>query len=244
MSDAPVTVISGGSRGLGLALTRYLLDRGHRVATFSRSETDELTELRKSVGEDRLFWSRADATDPDAVQDFAAEVTGRFHRIDALINNAATGLDGLLTLTRAEDITRTLEINLTGPVLLTRACVKPMIARRGGCVINVSSINALRGQPGVAVYSAAKAALDGLTRSLARELGPAGIRVVGVAPGYFDSEMTEGMSADLRRRVTRRTPLGRLGDIGDLLGVFGFLLSDDARFITGVTVPVDGGFTC
>jgi 3-oxoacyl-[acyl-carrier protein] reductase len=119
-----------------------------------------------------------------------------------------------------------------------------MLARRDGVVINLSSINALRGQTGVAVYGAAKAALDGLTRGLAREVGPAGIRVVSVAPGYFDSEMTAGIGPGQRRRIERRTPLGRLGSVEDVLGTVRFLTSPAASFITGQTIAVDGGYTC
>ena len=107
-----------------------------------------------------------------------------------------------------------------------------------------SSINALRGQTGVAVYGAAKAALDGLTRGLAREVGPAGVRVVSVAPGYFESDMTTGISEDQRRRIVRRTPLGRLGSVADVLGVIRFLTSPSASFVTGQTITVDGGYTC
>ena len=242
--DRPVAVVSGGSRGLGFALVKDLLDRGHRVATFSRGESADLAELRKTVGEETLMWSAVDGGDPVAVEAFAREVIRAHRRVDVLVNNAGVGLEGLLTLTAPSAIEDALHVDLTLPVLLTRACLKPMLARRRGVVVNISSINALRGQTGVAVYSAAKAALDGFTRSLAKEVGPAGVRVVSVAPGYFDSEMTAGMSEDQRRRVVRRTPLARLGTVEDVLGVVGFLISPAAGFITGQTIAVDGGYTC
>ncbi|MEU9373897.1 SDR family oxidoreductase [Streptomyces sp. NPDC048255] len=245
LADRPVAIVSGGSRGLGLAFVRHLLDSGYRVATFSRTETEELKALR-DVPEyaDALHWSPIDGGDGDEVQRFVREVGRGFGRVDLLVNNAAIGLEGLLSLTRPADIERSLQVNLTLPLLLTRACLKPMLAGGGGCVVNVSSINATRGQTGVTVYSAAKAALDGLTRSLAREVGPAGVRVVGLAPGYFESAMTENMPAETRRRITRRTPLGRLGTIEDMVAVFAFLVSDAARFVTGQTITVDGGYTC
>ncbi|MFI1357981.1 SDR family NAD(P)-dependent oxidoreductase [Streptomyces sp. NPDC020898] len=244
VDQRPVAVVSGGSRGLGLALVTDFLERGYRVETFSRSESAELIALRKSTAPDTLFWSSIDGTNAEAVEEFARAAVRRHRRIDTLVNNAAIGLEGLLTLTAPTAIDTALRTNVTLPVLLTRACLKPMLARRAGVVINLSSINALRGQTGVAVYGAAKAALDGLTRGLAREVGPAGVRVVSVAPGYFDSEMTAGIGEAQRRRIVRRTPLGRLGSIEDVLGVIRFLTSPAANFITGQTITVDGGYTC
>ncbi|WP_435251780.1 SDR family NAD(P)-dependent oxidoreductase [Streptomyces tendae] len=242
--ERPLAVVSGGSRGLGFALVKDLLDRGYRVATFSRSESDGLAALRKSAGDDTLTWCALDGSDPAAVQEFARDVVRTHRRIDVLVNNAGVGLEGLLTLTAPAAVENALHTNLTLPVLLTRACLKPMLARRHGVVVNISSINALRGQTGVAVYSAAKSALDGFTRSLAKEVGPAGVRVVSVAPGYFESEMTAGMSGDQLRRVVRRTPLARLGTVEDVLGLVGFLISPAAGFITGQIIAVDGGYTC
>jgi 3-oxoacyl-[acyl-carrier protein] reductase len=240
--ERPVAVVSGGSRGLGLALVRDFLERGYRVETFSRSESAELAVLSKET--DALFWTPVDGTDADAVEGFARAAVRRHRRIDVLVNNAGIGLEGLLTMTSPAAIDAALRTNLTLPVLLARACLKPMLARQAGVVVNMSSINALRGQTGVAVYGAAKAALDGLTRGLAREVGPAGVRVVSVAPGYFDSEMTAGMGEDQRRRIVRRTPLGRLGSVADVLDVVRFLTSPAASFITGQTITVDGGYTC
>jgi len=240
--ERPVAVVSGGSRGLGLALVTDFLERGYRVETFSRTESAELAVLRKET--DALTWSTVDGTDAGAVEGFAHAAVRRHRRIDVLVNNAAVGLEGLLTMTSPAAIDAALRTNLTLPVLLARACLKPMLARQDGVVVNMSSINALRGQTGVAVYGAAKAALDGLTRGLAREVGPAGVRVVSVAPGYFDSEMTAGISDDQRRRIVRRTPLGRLGSVADVLGVIRFLTSPAASFITGQTITVDGGYTC
>jgi 3-oxoacyl-[acyl-carrier protein] reductase len=239
-----VVLVSGGGRGLGGALVADLLRRGECVASFSRTTTPFIGECLSGESAERLFWQETDACDPEALQRFISATVRRFGRIDALINNAASGLEGLLSVTRTTDIRRTLELNLESVIHLTRSCVKVMLTARSGCIVNISSVNALRGHSGVAVYSATKAALDGMSRSLARELGPSGIRVNSVAPGYFESEMTARLSDDARERIRRRTPLGRLATVSDVLGVIRFLLSPEGSFVTGQTIVVDGGITC
>ncbi|HSF94123.1 MAG TPA: SDR family oxidoreductase [Thermohalobaculum sp.] len=242
-NDLPVAVVSGGSRGLGLALVDTFLDRGWRVATFSRAPSGALEDRLAAQG-DRLIWQQADGGSADGLRDFARAVTKRWSRIDALVNNAGTGLDGLLALMRTDEIDRVLDINLRGAILLTQACVKSMIKRGAGSVVNISSVNGVRGHSGVAVYSATKAALDGMTRSLARELGPRNIRVNSVAPGYFASEMVGELSDEATRRIQRRTPLGRLATPAEIAEAVYFLASEKGSFITGQVLVVDGGLTC
>lgn len=241
--NPPVAVISGGSRGLGLALVDLFLDRGWRVATFSRSESDAIRERLENHGE-RLHWQAADGGSAEDLRDVAKAVTDRWSRIDALVNNAGVGSDGLLTFMRAEDIDRVLDVNLRGAILLTQACTKAMIRQGAGSVVNISSVNGVRGHSGVAVYSATKAALDGMTRSLARELGPRNIRVNSVAPGYFESEMVAGLPEDATARIARRTPLGRLARRQEIAEAVHFLASPQGSFITGQVLVVDGGLTC
>jgi 3-oxoacyl-[acyl-carrier protein] reductase len=243
--DRQVILLSGGSRGLGGAIVRDLLARGHAVSTFSRKATPLVDELLAGDPAGESFtWRAIDATDHAAVQRFALDVHRRHGRLDALINNAALGVDGVLALMREEEIARGLAVNLEGAIRLTRVCARLMLARRQGVILNVSSVNGLRGHSGVSVYSATKAALDGFTRSLARELGPRGIRINSLAPGFFDSDMASGFGAEQRARIVRRTPLGRLGTVDDLVGVVRFLLSAEARFITGQVLVVDGGLSC
>lgn len=247
MTDAKdsVVVVSGGSRGLGLALVRAFLGAGHRVATFSRSRSAGIDELLPSEPAGARFrWDEIDGTDADAVRDFAAGVGRQWGGIDVLVNNAGIGTDGVLALTRQSDIERTIAVNLTGTILLTQACARWMARAKRGCIVNISSVNAIRGHGGVAVYGATKAGLDGLTRSLARELGPLGIRVNSVAPGYFDSDMVKEIDTAAKERIVRRTPLGRLAGIADIVATVEFLVSSQARFITGQTIVVDGGITC
>jgi 3-oxoacyl-[acyl-carrier protein] reductase len=244
-APSQVVLVSGGSRGLGGALVEDLLARGHAVAPFSRSESPLVADLRRRYPGDGAFsWEALDATDHEGLRRLVQRLHRRHGRLDALINNAAVGLDGLLALMPVADIQRCLAVNLESVLLLTRACVRVMLHQGGGSIVNVSSVNGLRGHRGVSVYSATKAALDGLTRSLARELGPRRIRVNAVAPGFFDTAMAQGFGEGERQRIVRRTPLGRLGSVADLVGVVRFLLSAEASFITGQTLVVDGGFSC
>jgi 3-oxoacyl-[acyl-carrier protein] reductase len=238
----PVVIVSGGSRGLGRALIERCLADGYRVATYSRKGTPFTDELASLAG--RACWQEVDGTDPDAVDDFVRLIAERFGRIDAVVNNAGVGLDGVLATMRIDDVQRVVNVNLNSALYLAQSTSKLMLRQRSGCIINVSSVNAIRGHAGVAVYSATKAALDGLTRSLARELGPRNIRVNSVAPGYFESDMVGELAEEAKARIIRRTPLGRLGVTADVVEAVLFLLSSRASFITGQTLIVDGGITC
>ncbi|HZS43860.1 MAG TPA: SDR family oxidoreductase, partial [Blastocatellia bacterium] len=145
---------------------------------------------------------------------------------------------------RYEDIHKVVTLNLESAIYLSQICSKVMLQQHSGSIISISSIDAIRGYAGVSVYSATKAALDGFTRSLARELGPRGIRVNSIAPGYFESIMVQGLTPDQLNTIVRRTPLGRLAKAEDIIGVIRFLMSPAAGFITGQTLVVDGGLTC
>ncbi len=240
----PVALVSGGSRGLGAALAGAFLAAGYDVASFARTESAHVHELRERHGTRWLF-DVVDALEPSAMRRFTARVLEQFGgRIDVLVNNAAVAAQGVLALAADEDIERTVGINLVAPLHLVRAVSRAMLRQGGGAIVNVSSVNALRGHAGVAVYSATKAGLDALTRSLARELGSKGIRVNSIAPGYFDGGMATELGDAARDKILRRTPLGRLATLPDLCEAVLFLCSDRAAFITGQTLVVDGGLTC
>jgi 3-oxoacyl-[acyl-carrier protein] reductase len=145
---------------------------------------------------------------------------------------------------RLADIDDSIAANLRANIVLARLVTPAMVARGGGAIVNISSVNAIRGNAGVAVYSATKAGLDGFTRALARELGPRNIRVNSVAPGYFESDMVSGLNEAQLRRIVRGTPLGRLGSVEEIAAAVLFLISPAADFITGHTLVVDGGITC
>jgi 3-oxoacyl-[acyl-carrier protein] reductase len=240
-----VALISGGSRGLGAELVTGFLKRRYRVATLSRARTDFIDGmLRARRRRTDFHWDAVDGCDHDALREFVAKVVVQFGRVDVLVNNAGMAMEGVLPMTRVREIVKAIDVNLTAAIVLSQVCSRVMLRQGSGCIVNISSVNAVRGRSGVAVYSATKAALDGLTRSLARELGPRNIRVNSVAPGYFESDMVKDMTEEKKQRIVRRTPLGRLARIEDVANAVQFLASEQASFITGQTIVVDGGITC
>ena len=240
------TVISGGSRGLGLAIVERLLDRGDSVATFSRSGSAALDSLL-AAHPDRLHAEQVDAASPDALRAFVDRVAGRFGRIDHCIANAAVAHEGLVATVRDDEIDAMLDVNLRGSIVLVRECVRQMLIRpvdaTAASVVVISSVVAGRGSSGLAVYAATKAGLEGFAKSLAREVGPRGIRVNVVAPGFLETDLSASLSERDRGRIARRTPLGRLGQPDDVVGAIDFLTSPRAAFITGQVLTIDGGST-
>lgn len=236
------SIISGGSRGLGLAVVERLLERGDEVATFSRSGSAALDALAARHGP-RLVVEKLDAADPEAVRGFVDRVATRFGRIDHCIANAAIAYEGVLATTADSEIDGMLAVNLKGSIVFVREAVRQMLVERStfASVTVISSVVASRGSPGLSVYAATKAGLEGFAKSLARELGPRGIRVNAIAPGFLETDLSASLSAENRSRIVRRTPLGRLGLPADVAGAIEFLASPRAAFITGQVITIDGG---
>jgi 3-oxoacyl-[acyl-carrier protein] reductase len=243
MNQAPLVLVSGGSRGLGLAIVKHLLKEGYQVATFSRSVTEEFERLREEH-RDKLYYFYGDMAQRDTIEKVVTKIEKDIGPIEVLINNAGIASDGVLATMPPEQIEQLISVNLTGTLLLTRLVVRRMIVRCRGNVLNISSIIGLRGYSGLAAYSATKAGIDGMTRALARELGPRNIRVNAIAPGYLETDMTGKLDERQRDQIVRRTPMGRLGLPEDVVGAVSFLMSPASSFITGQTIVVDGGITC
>jgi len=231
-------LVSGGSRGLGLAFVRRALDQGHRVFTCARHTTPALAELQR--GTDRLFCAALDLGGSDGPRAAVKQAIECLGHIDVLINNAAIGQDSLLAHTSEDEIRRIVGVNLQSTICLTRHVVRHMMLARRGVILTVSSICGQRGFPGLTVYSATKGALDAFTRSLARELGAAGIIVNAIAPGFFESDMSRVLAPNQVGSIRRRTPTGALASDEQVVNAAQTLLNPDAN-ITGQVLAVDGG---
>jgi 3-oxoacyl-[acyl-carrier protein] reductase len=241
---APVALVTGGSKGLGAGLVTAYLRAGYAVATCARSESDAVRRWREGDASERFLFVTADVSQRADADRFVKAAVERFGGADVLVNNAGVAREGVIGLFRDEDIDAVVDLNLKGTVYVTRAASRVMLARRSGSIVNISSIVGTSGYRGLAVYGATKAALDGFTRAMARELGSRGITVNSVAPGYLRTEMSHGLDEAQLDQITRRTPLGRLGDPEDIARVVLFLTDPANRYLTGQVVVVDGGLTC
>ncbi len=234
-------IISGGSRGLGKAIVTGLLDAGYRVSTFSRNSSEFTRQLS---GNDRFFFAPADLCEKTSIAAFLKSAEGLFGMPYGLINCAAIAADGVLATLQEDKISKLVAVNVDGTIQFTRLVVRRMLrARTGGVILNISSISSLRGFRGMTAYAFTKGGIDAFTRALARELGERNIRVNSIAPGYYDTEMSKSLTPEQKEQILRRTPLGRLGLPEDVVGSILFFLSDEASFITGQTLVIDGGGT-
>ncbi|GAB5388173.1 MAG: SDR family NAD(P)-dependent oxidoreductase [Alphaproteobacteria bacterium] len=234
-------IVSGGSRGLGLHLVEQFLQQGNRVATFARSRTDDMDRLASSYPDDFIF-AELDATDADGVVQFFAKAAKQFGSVRSVVNNAAIGQDQLLMHTDIDTIQRIVNINIVGPTLLTRVAVKHMMLQGGGNICNISSICGSRGYAGLTVYAGSKGYLDAMTRSLAREVGEAGIFVNCVAPGFFESEMSSVLRPEQLATIKRRTPSGALSNEQNIFNAVDLVISGTTN-MQGQVVFIDGGIT-
>ena len=235
-------VVTGGSRGLGLAIARTVVRSGFRVIAIARSQGAELSAAMAELG-DALQFRACDLADLAAFPALARDLRNDFGPLYGLVNNAGIGTAGILSTMPTAKIEQLVRMNVTSPLTLTKYLIRPMIAAQAGRVVNVSSIVSGTGYSGLAAYGATKAALVGFTRSLAREVGPLGITVNAVAPGFLDTEMTHDLDAGQRDQIKRRSALKRLAGTADVAAAVDFLLSEKAANITGTVMTVDAGST-
>jgi 3-oxoacyl-[acyl-carrier protein] reductase len=236
--DGKVALVTGGSRGIGAAISRELAKAGAKVALNYRAGQEAGDEV---AGEIRGLAVRADVSKPEEVQALIERVEGELGDIDALVNNAGLTRDTLIARMTDDDWQTVIDTNLRGTFNTSRAVSRKMLRRRAGSIVNLSSVVGVHGNPGQANYAASKAGIIGLTKALARELGSRGVRVNAIAPGYISTELTDVLNDEQRGLILQNTPLGRLGEPEDVARAVRFLCSDEAAFITGDVLLVDGG---
>jgi 3-oxoacyl-[acyl-carrier protein] reductase len=232
--EGKTALVTGASKGIGRAVAQSLAEAGASVVVGYRSGADEAEALAAELGGRAV---QADVSDADEARRLVEEAGD----VDILVNNAGVTRDGLIARMPDDDWRTVLETNLSSVFYTCRAVARPMMKRRGGAIVNVSSIVGLHGNPGQTNYSASKAGIIGFTKALARELGPRGVRANVVAPGYVTTQLTTVLPEELQQAMLANTPLGRLGDPEDVAGAVRFLCSDEAAFITGEVLLVDGG---
>lgn len=235
-------LVTGATRGLGLKIVSRLLGAGYGVIAAGRTLTPELAALIEKNGE-RCHFHAVDLADTSGLHSQVTAIVREHGTLYGLVNNAAVGLDGVLATMHESQIAELIAVNLTGTIILTKYAIRPMLVVRSGRVINISSIIAQTGFSGLSVYAASKAGLIGFTRSLARELGKAGITVNAIAPGYMQTDMTSALQGEKLETIRRRSPLGRLTAPEEVAGAVAFLLGDEAASISGTTITVDAGST-
>jgi 3-oxoacyl-[acyl-carrier protein] reductase len=237
-----VGLVTGGTRGIGKAIAVNLARKGVHVIIGGRNEqsVQEEASAIASLGVKSLGL-RLDVSNPDDVKSGFERIRNEFKRIDILVNNAGITKDGLLMRMKEESWDAVIEVNLKGVFLCTKEAIADMVKQRYGRVVNITSVAGFMGNPGQANYSAAKAGIMGLTKTVAREYANRGITVNAVAPGFIETSMTDVLPEKLKEEVKKLIPLGKFGDVNDVANAALFLASPDAGYITGQVIHVNGG---
>ncbi len=239
-----VALVTGAGRGLGRAIAETLSANGAAIACIDVSEEllgQTVAAIEGAGGKAQAFV--CDVTNSDRVNEVVDEVVQSMGGLDILVNNAGITRDTLAMRMKDDQWDAVIGINLKGTFLFTRAAIKPLLKRRRGRIINIASVSGLMGNPGQANYSASKAGVIGLTRTVAKEVASRGITVNAVAPGFIGTDMAHALGEEIIEQIKKNTPLGRLGDPQDVADAVLFLASEGAGFITGHVLTVDGGLT-
>jgi 3-oxoacyl-[acyl-carrier protein] reductase len=239
----PVAIVTGAGRGIGEAIARRLARDGARVACVSRTESNasKTAEAINAANPDSARPYAVDVADRKAVAALCERILADFGRVDILVNNAGLTRDGLAMRMSEEDWDLVLDTNLKGAFNFIQGVMRPMVKQRAGRIINITSVAGLTGNAGQANYSASKAGLIGLTKTLARELSSRSITVNAVAPGFVTTDMTVGLPENIKTAALAQIPLGRFGEPDDIAGAVAFLAGPEGKYITGQTLTVDGG---
>jgi 3-oxoacyl-[acyl-carrier protein] reductase len=232
--DGKVALVTGGSRGIGRAIALELGRAGAEVVLSYRTGREEAEEVATEIGGRAVEADVSDAASAKALVEEAGD-------LDVLVNNAGVTRDGVLARMSDDDWREVIDTNLSSVFYTCRAAARPMMKKRGGSIVNISSIVGVHGNFGQTNYAASKAGIIGFTKSLARELGSRNVRANVVAPGYVRSRLTDVLPEEATKAMLDATPLGRLGDAEDVAGAVRFLCADEARFVTGAVLLVDGG---
>lgn len=241
--EGKAAIVTGASRGIGREIALQLAKEGARVAvnySGSKDKADEVVQLIKDAGGE-AFAIQADVSNQESVKNLIDETIATFGSIDILVNNAGITRDNLLMRMKEDEWDDVIDINLKGVFLCTKGVTRQMMRQRAGKIVNVASIVGVSGNPGQANYVAAKAGVIGLTKTTAKELASRNINVNAVAPGFITTEMTDALNDDIKEQMLANIPLGKLGSSENVAKTVLFLLSEDAAYITGQTIHVDGG---
>jgi 3-oxoacyl-[acyl-carrier protein] reductase len=239
-------LVTGASRGLGLGIARKLVGAGYGVIALARQKTKQVTEAAAEAKRSKhgaLHFVSFDLGKVDEIPDLVKVLRKDFGPLFGLVNNAAIGHDGALAMMHNSRIDELVRVNTLSPIILTKYVVRSMMSEGAGRIVNVASIIGSTGYSGLSVYAATKASMIGFTRSLAREVGRLGINVNAVAPGFLDTEMTQGLTGEQRQQIQRRSALRRLAEVDDVANAVEYLLSDKARNVSGTVLTVDAGAT-
>ena len=243
MLNGKVAVVTGGSRGIGRAIVLKMADLGADVAfsyAGNAAAAEETAQLCREKGA-RVLAMQADVSSAQAVTDFFAAVEQEFGKVDILVNNAGINRDNLIMRMKEEEFDQVIDTNLKGTFLCMKAVARGMMKRRSGRIINLSSVVALRGNAGQVNYCASKAGVIGMTKSMARELAGRGVTVNAIAPGFIETDMTAKLPEDVKTSMAASIPMGRMGQAEDIANVAAFFASDEAAYVTGQVLCVDGG---